>query len=191
MRPSPRRPIGRGCPQPEATGRLAGSSAGEQATAWITTSRSSRVRSVRLLRDLPPLVGGASGDRRAELLRRAAGGLRALHLVPPHEGWYALPERFDDQGVSGASMARSAPNQLLELAETGAVERVVVYSPDRIAHRLVDRAEMLALFERHGVKLSISKGELSESDLLTGQLAMDVLASLAGFERGLIRERLR
>jgi len=56
-------------------------------------------------------------------------------------------QRFVDDGYSGAMLARPALEQLRDLAAAGALDRVYVHSPDRLARRyayqvlLVDELE--------------------------------------------------
>ncbi len=55
-----------------------------------------------------------------------------------HEGWVALPERYDDGGFSGATMDRPALERLLGDIERGGVDCVMVYKLDRLWRSLLD-----------------------------------------------------
>ena len=57
-----------------------------------------------------------------------------------HEGWTALPERYDDGGFSGGNMERPALRQLLSDIDRGQVDCVVVYKVDRLSRSLLDFA---------------------------------------------------
>src|SRR5437588_11690044 len=49
-----------------------------------------------------------------------------------HEGWRLLPNRYDDGGLSGASLARPALQALLADVRARKVDIVVVYKVDRL-----------------------------------------------------------
>ena len=49
-----------------------------------------------------------------------------------HEGWHAIPKRYDDGGFSGGNMNRPALKQLLEDIAARLVDTVVVYKVDRL-----------------------------------------------------------
>ena len=56
------------------------------------------------------------------------------------EGWMALPERYDDGGYSGGSMARPALERLLRDIDRNKIDCVVVYKVDRLSRSLLDFA---------------------------------------------------
>jgi site-specific DNA recombinase len=58
-----------------------------------------------------------------------------------HQGWKALPERFDDGGYSGANMDRPALKRLLADIDGGQVDCVVVYKVDRLSRSLLGSTE--------------------------------------------------
>ncbi len=64
----------------------------------------------------------------------------AFILSQKHEGWTALPEMYDDGGISGATMERPALKRLLADIETGRIDTVVVYKVDRLTRSLGDFA---------------------------------------------------
>src|SRR4029077_12043420 len=57
-----------------------------------------------------------------------------------HEGWQVLPQAYDDGGYSGGTMDRPALSRLLEAAQSGTVDIIVVYKVDRLTRSLVDFA---------------------------------------------------
>src|SRR5690348_18159386 len=67
-----------------------------------------------------------------------------------HEGWRLVPDRFDDCGISGASLDRPALKELVSEMEAGKIDIVVVYKVDRLTRSLTDFAKLVELFERHG-----------------------------------------
>ena len=56
----------------------------------------------------------------------------AYVLSQKHEGWTALPHRYDDGGFSGGAMDRPALHRLLEDVPAGRVDAVLVYKVDRL-----------------------------------------------------------
>jgi site-specific DNA recombinase len=68
-----------------------------------------------------------------------------------HEGWRLLGDHYDDGGVSGASLERSALQTLLSDIRAGRIDIVVVYKVDRLTRSLADFAKLVELFDRHVV----------------------------------------
>src|SRR6266851_5550233 len=66
-----------------------------------------------------------------------------------HEGWKLIRTRYDDGGLSGATMERPALQRLL--ADVGArlIDVVVVYKVDRLTRSLADFAKLIETFEAH------------------------------------------
>ena len=107
-----------------------------------------------------------------------------------HEGWRLLPDRYDDGGLSGASLERPALQQLLTEVREGRVEVVAVYKVDRLTRSLADFAKLVEIFEKHGVSfVSITQSFNTTSSM--GRLTLNVLLSFAQFEREVIGERVR
>ncbi|MHB9023047.1 MAG: recombinase family protein [Armatimonadota bacterium] len=55
-----------------------------------------------------------------------------------HEGWIALPTRYDDGGFSGATLDRPAMQRLLTDIEAGKIDALVCYKLDRVSRSLLD-----------------------------------------------------
>src|SRR5436305_1866213 len=107
-----------------------------------------------------------------------------------HEGWRLIPARYDDGAFSGASLERPALQQLLAHVRAGTIDIVLVYKVDRLTRSLADSAKLIELFDAHGVSLvSVTQSFNTSSSM--GRLTLNVLLSLAQFERELIGERVR
>jgi DNA invertase Pin-like site-specific DNA recombinase len=65
------------------------------------------------------------------------------------EGWRLLAKRYDDGGISGASLQRPALQSLLTDIGERKVDIVVVYKVDRLTRSLADFAKLIQLFEAH------------------------------------------
>src|ERR1700674_4391621 len=107
-----------------------------------------------------------------------------------HEGWRLVPNRYDDGGLSGASLDRPALQKLLADVRAGKINTVVVYKVDRLTRSLADFAKLVELFDQHGVSfVSITQSFNTTSSM--GRLTLNVLLSFAQFEREVIGERVR
>jgi DNA invertase Pin-like site-specific DNA recombinase len=107
-----------------------------------------------------------------------------------HEGWTALPTRYDDGGFSGGSMERPALRRLLVDIAAGRVETIIVYKIDRLTRNLADFARMVDLFDRHEVTF-VSVTQAFNTTNSMGRLTLNVLLSFAQFEREVTGERIR
>jgi site-specific DNA recombinase len=107
-----------------------------------------------------------------------------------HEGWRLVPDRYDDGGLSGASLERPALQALLADVRAGKINVVVVYKVDRLTRSLADFAKLVDLFDQHGVSfVSVTQSFNTTSSM--GRLTLNVLLSFAQFEREVIGERVR
>jgi DNA invertase Pin-like site-specific DNA recombinase len=107
-----------------------------------------------------------------------------------HEGWQALPDHYDDGGVSGGTLERPALKRLLRDIEAGLIDVVVVYKIDRLSRALTDFAKLVEVFERHDVTF-VSVTQQFNTTTSMGRLTLNVLLSFAQFEREVIGERIR
>ena len=107
-----------------------------------------------------------------------------------HEGWRLQPKRFDDGGLSGASLERPALQALLGEVKGRRIDIIVVYKVDRLTRSLADFAKLVELFDAHGVSfVSVTQSFNTTSSM--GRLTLNVLLSFAQFEREVIGERVR
>ena len=107
-----------------------------------------------------------------------------------HEGWRLVQERFDDGGLSGASLERPALQALLDQVRARKIDVIVVYKVDRLTRSLADFAKLVELFDEHGVSfVSVTQSFNTTSSM--GRLTLNVLLSFAQFEREVIGERVR
>src|SRR5438552_11053862 len=107
-----------------------------------------------------------------------------------HDGWRLNSDRYDDGGLSGASLDRPALQNLLADVRAGKITIVVVYKVDRLTRSLADFAKLVELFDEHGMSfVSITQSFNTTSTM--GRLTLNVLLSFAQFERELIGERVR
>jgi site-specific DNA recombinase len=107
-----------------------------------------------------------------------------------HEGWVLVRDRFDDGGLSGASLDRPALQELLDQVRARQIDVIVVYKVDRLTRSLADFAKLVELFDEHGASfVSVTQSFNTTSSM--GRLTLNVLLSFAQFEREVIGERVR
>jgi site-specific DNA recombinase len=97
--------------------------------------------------------------------------------------------RFIDDGYSGETLLRPALERLRDVAAAGAIDRLYVECPDRLAR---DYAHQMVLFDElcHcGVEVVFLNSDLDRSP--EGRLLLQAQAMLAEYEEAKIRERTR
>jgi len=96
---------------------------------------------------------------------------------------------FEDEGYTGATLARPGLERLRDLAAEGQLEVVLIYSPDRLSRKYAYQVLLTEEFSRHGVQvifLKSSAGETPEERLMQQFQGM-----IAEYERAQIAERTR
>ena len=107
-----------------------------------------------------------------------------------HEGWTLVRDRFNDGGLSGASLDRPALQTPLNQIRARRIDIIVVYKVDRLTRSLADFAKLVELFDEHEVSfVSVTQSFNTTSSM--GRLTLNVLLSFAQFERDVIGERVR
>jgi len=106
------------------------------------------------------------------------------------EGWLLVPDRYDDGGISGATLERPALKRLLADIEAHKVDVVVVYKIDRLSRALMDFAKLVEVFDRNNVTF-VSITQSFNTTTSMGRLTLNILLSFAQFEREVIGERIR
>ncbi len=104
---------------------------------------------------------------------------------------FTLPAsmQFLDENYTGATLVRPALERLRDLMAAGAVERLYVHSPDRLARKYAYQVLLVEEFQRLGVEIIFVNrplGQSPEDDLL-----LQVQGMMAEYERAKIMERHR
>ncbi len=107
-----------------------------------------------------------------------------------HEGWKALPDRYDDGGYTGSNTDRPALKRLMQDLEDGKVDVVLVYKVDRLSRSLLDFVTVLQVFDKHNVAF-VSVTQQFNTATPMGRLVLNILICFAQFERENIAERFR
>ncbi len=111
-------------------------------------------------------------------------------LSQKHAGWAALPDLFDDGGLSGGTMERPALQRLLADIKAGKVHIVVVYKVDRLTRSLADFAKIVDVLDAHDASF-VSVTQQFNTTTSMGRLTLNMLLSFAQFEREIASERIR
>ncbi|MGQ0456290.1 MAG: recombinase family protein [Hyphomicrobium sp.] len=114
----------------------------------------------------------------------------AYILSQKHAGWVALPDLYDDGGLSGGTMERPALRRLLGDITSGKVQIVVVYKVDRLTRSLADFAKIVDVLDSHGASF-VSVTQSFNTTTSMGRLTLNMLLSFAQFEREIASERIR
>lgn len=106
------------------------------------------------------------------------------------EGWIPVADDYDDGGFSGGTLDRPALQRLLADIEAGRIDIVVAYKIDRLSRSLFDFAELVKIFDKHGVTFVSVTQQFNTTDAM-GRMLLNILLTFAQFERELTSERIR
>jgi DNA invertase Pin-like site-specific DNA recombinase len=115
--------------------------------------------------------------------------LRELREYCQRRG-FEITEEFVDKGISGSRERRPALDKLMVACRKRLVDAVVVYRYDRFARSLRQLVNALEEFRSLGIDF-ISLHEGVDTSTPNGRLVFGIFASIAEFERELIRDRVR
>ena len=114
----------------------------------------------------------------------------AYILSQASEGWVALPDIYDDGGISGGTLERPALRRLLAEVRGGRIEIIVVYKVDRLTRSLLDFSKLVEAFDKAGTSF-VSITQSFNTTTSMGRLTLNMLLSFAQFEREVTAERIR
>jgi DNA invertase Pin-like site-specific DNA recombinase len=103
---------------------------------------------------------------------------------------FTIAHEYVDKGISGSREKRPALDKLLTDCQKRLVDAVVVYRYDRFARSLRQLVNALEEFRSLGIDF-ISIHEGVDTSTPNGRLIFGIFASIAEFERELIRDRVR
>jgi DNA invertase Pin-like site-specific DNA recombinase len=115
--------------------------------------------------------------------------LEELRAYCKRRGWEVAGE-YVDTGISGSKEHRPALDRLLANCRKRLVDAVVVYRYDRFARSLRQLVNALEEFRALGIEF-VSLHEGVDTSTPNGRLVFGIFASIAEFERELIRDRVR
>ena len=116
--------------------------------------------------------------------------MRGVHSQPAPRGLAAVPDHYDDGGISGGTIERPGLKRLLEDVRSGKVDVIVVYKVDRLTRALSDFAKIVDILDEAEASF-VSITQAFNTTTSMGRLTLNVLLSFAQFEREVISERVR
>ena len=115
--------------------------------------------------------------------------LRELREYCQRRG-FEIAEEFVDKGISGSRERRPALDRMMVVCRKRLIDGVVVYRYDRFARSLRQLVNALEEFRALDIDF-ISLHEGVDTSTPNGRLVFGIFASIAEFERELIRDRVR
>lgn len=115
--------------------------------------------------------------------------LREVREYCARRGWQVFGE-YVDRGISGSKERRPELDRLLADCRKRYVDAVVVYRYDRFARSLRQLVNALEEFRGLGIDF-VSLHEGVDTSTPNGRLIFGIFATIAEFERELIRDRVR
>ena len=106
-------------------------------------------------------------------------------------GNHAVAEEhvFRDEGYSGSRLDRPGLDALRDAVRDGAVQQVVVLTPDRLARKYAYQVLLLEEFRRAGVEVVFLQHPISDDP--NDQLLLQIQGAIAEYERAVLGERFR
>ena len=111
---------------------------------------------------------------------------RALAVVNDYE----VAEEITDAGVSAATLDRPGVARVLALVRTRKVEAILIAKLDRLTRSVRDLADLLEDLSQKHVAL-VSASESLNTETAGGRMVLNVMMSVAQWEREVIGERTR
>ena len=106
------------------------------------------------------------------------------------QGWFALPEQYEDSGFSGKNLERPAVRRLIADTLTGKIDIIVSYKFDRMFRNLQQQLELTEKLGRLGVRF-FADGNLLELTTPAGFMSNTVMGAAAQMERMITSQRTK
>lgn len=142
-----------------------------------------------MMNKIAAIYARVSSDRQKEdkTIASQTASLRDYAQAPG----YTVPADwvFEDEGDSGATLARPGLERLRDLVAEGQVQVVLVYGPDRLSRKYAYQVLLLEEFCRQGVETVFLKSVAAQTP--EEQLVVQFQGMIAEYERAQIAERSR
>lgn len=115
---------------------------------------------------------------------------RLREWVAGPSDWHLAEEHvFRDDGYSGAKLNRPGLDHLRDRVAAGAVERVLVTAPDRLARHYGHQMLLMEELTHHGCQVEFLERPMSNAP--HDHLLLQIRGAVAEYERTLIADRMR
>ncbi len=115
--------------------------------------------------------------------------LRELRTLAAARGW-TITKEYVDAGISGASTSRPELSRMLADAHRGYFAGVLVWRLDRLGRSLRHLVTVVEDLLARGIEVISATEPHMDSTTPTGRLLRNIFASVAEYEREMIRERV-
>ncbi len=115
--------------------------------------------------------------------------LRELRALAAARGW-TISKEYVDAGISGASTSRPELSRLLADAHRGCFAGVLVWRLDRLGRSLRHLVTVVEDLLARGIEVLSATEPHMDSTTPTGRLLRNIFASVAEYEREMIRKRV-
>ena len=103
---------------------------------------------------------------------------------------WEMVDVYEDAGKSGKDLKRAGIQQLISDAKAGKFGIVVIYKLDRLTRSVKDLGYLIELFDKHEIAFS-SVSDNFDTTTANGRLVLNILGSVAQWERDIIAERTK
>src|SRR3954463_5405022 len=112
-----------------------------------------RTRQESLTMKTAAIYARVSGDRQRQEQTIASQTAALIEFAGTSD--YSVPDEWviEDDGFTGAELIRPGLERIRDLAAEGAIEAVLVYSPDRLCREYVHQMLLIEEFSRAGVEV--------------------------------------
>ena len=130
-----------------------------------------------------------SGDRQRQEQTIASQTAALIEFAGTSD--YSVPDEWviEDDGFTGAELIRPGLERIRDLAAEGAIEAVLVYSPDRLCREYVHQMLLIEEFGRAGVEVLFVQAPRAQTP--EDRLLLQFQGMFAEYERAQILERSR
>ncbi len=115
--------------------------------------------------------------------------LREIRTLAAARGW-TISKEYVDAGISGASTSRPELSRMLADAHRGCFAGVLVWRLDRLGRSLRHLVTVVEDLLARGIEVISATDPHMDSTTPTGRLLRNIFASVAEYEREMIRERV-
>jgi site-specific DNA recombinase len=135
------------------------------------------------------LYARVSSDDRGKDGRNLDDQIEMCRRYALEHGWQVVRElKEDDRGASGAQFDLAELNRMLEMAEAGEFDILVVREMDRLSRDLAKQLYLERLLSQAGIRIEYVLADYADN--LDGKLQKEIRAVLAEYERLKITERM-